>query len=125
MRMSLPRYLMLGAVASSLMVLSGCMTTEVKSEGAEKSADKPAATAKQGASDVATGYQPIQSELIYSVTFDQANSVMTMVLYEEGVFDYKDVPRSVYDAFLKAKDRDEFYRTKIQPTYKGEKFKME
>lgn len=84
-----------------------------------------AAAVSAGGGDVTTGYQPIQSELIYSVNYDAAASMLTVVLYEDGVYDYTDVPKDVYDGLLKASDRDQYYRETIKSGFKGKKFTME
>jgi len=78
-----------------------------------------------GGGEVATGYQPIQSELIYSVNYDAAAGMLTVVLYEDGVYDFADVPKEVYDGLLKAADRDQYYRDTIKSGFKGKKFTME
>lgn len=78
-----------------------------------------------GGAEVTTGYQPIQSDLIYSVNYDAAGRLLTVVLYEDGVYDYADVPAEVYEGLLKAGDRDQYYSETIKKGYKGTKFTME
>ena len=81
--------------------------------------------AAAGGREVTTGYQPIQSELIYSVNYDSAAQMLTVVLYEDGVYDYADVPKEVYDGLVKASDRDQYYRDTIRTGFKGKKFTMD
>ena len=110
---SIRRIISMLAVAV-LFGVCGCRTTQ----------DQPASPAA-AKGEVSTGYQPIQSELIYSVNYDASAQMLTVVLYEDGVYDYEAVPREVYDAFLKAKDRDQFYRDTLKAGYKGKKFSAE
>ncbi len=96
-----------------LFGLCGCRTT----------GDQASASAVKG--EVRTGYQPIQSEQIYSVNYDAESQILTVVLYEDGVYDYEAVPPEVYEGLLKAKDRDQYYQNTVRGGYKGKKFTME
>ena len=95
-----------------LLGVCGCRTTE----------NQPAVAASPG--EAHTGYQPIQSKEIYSVNYDVAAQVLTVVLYEDGAYDYAAVPKEVYDGLLKAEDRDQYYRDVLVKGYQGKKFSM-
>lgn len=109
-----------GAVLGmSLLVLTGCTTTQPVAQQQQK---------QQGAASeevVATGYQPIQSELIYSAKYDEPSNVLTIVFFEDGVYDFEDVPADVYAAFIQSEDRDVYFTENIKPSFTGKKFSMD
>jgi len=102
-------------IAVSFIMLSGCTTATSTQSSSTVS----------GGQEITTGYEPIQSELIYSINYDKAAKTLTVVLYDEGVYDFADVPDTVYDALLKADDHDTYYKEHIAKKYKGKKFIME
>lgn len=95
-----------------LLGVCGCRTTENQ------------AAVSAGSGEAHTGYQPIQSKEIYSVNYDAAAQVLTVVLYEDGAYDYAAVPKEVYDGLLNAEDRDQYYRDVLMKGYQGKKFSM-
>jgi hypothetical protein len=99
------------------ILMGGCATSG--SSGGDSGA-----SAMGSAREVSTGYQPIQSDLIYSVNYDQAGQVLTVVLYEDGVYDYSGVPEPVYRGLLDADDKDAYYEKSIQKKFAGKKFEM-
>lgn len=101
-------------VLVNALLFSGCTTTTSTN-----------AAAPSGSQEIATGYKPIQSELIYSVNYDEPTQTLTVVLYDEGVYDYENVPAAQYEALLKADDHDAYYKSNIAKKFKGKKFAMD
>jgi hypothetical protein len=68
------------------------------------------------------GYQKINSDAIYSVKYDEPIQTLTVVTFEEGVFDYEGVPKKVFEGFMAADDKDGFWQQKIKDKFKAIKF---
>ena len=110
-------------ILGAALVMCGCETTGKKAPS-KVVASSPSASAPVQ-KEVSTGYQPIQSELIYSVNYEPDTKMMTVILYDEGAVDYAGVPAEIYAAFLAADDHDAYFTNKVQKKYKGTKFVKE
>jgi hypothetical protein len=66
-----------------------------------------------------TGFQRIESELIFSVMYYPNTEVLSVLLNEEGGRDFENVTEESYKALMNAADKDEFFRKNIQKKFKS------
>ena len=62
----------------------------------------------------ASGFYRIQSPMIYSVRYDAAEQVMTVVFRSGEVLDYQKVTQDVFDLFLASDSQDDFFHRQIE-----------
>lgn len=72
----------------------------------------------------ATGYQTIETDEIYSVKYNPDTQLLTVVMYEQGVFDFAGIPQDVYDKFMAAPEKDAFFEEQIQARFEGSKLDL-
>ena len=61
-----------------------------------------------------SGFHRIQSPLIYSVRYDAATQLLTVVFRSGEVFDYRNVPPDLFDLFLGAASQEDFFHRQIE-----------
>ena len=62
--------------------------------------------------------QPVESSLIRSVGYDLTNSILEIELTGEGrVYEYFDVPLSVYSELMAAESKGEYFNNYIRDLY--------
>ena len=69
-------------------------------------------------------FQRVDSDVIYSVKYDEPGQVLTVVLVGGDVFDYQGVPKEVYEGLLAAKSKGAFFNENIKPKFEGKKFSL-
>jgi hypothetical protein len=64
----------------------------------------------------------IDSAAITRISYDAANRILSVWFRETGLrYDYFDVPREEYDAFLDASSRGAYFTANIRDRYKTER----
>jgi hypothetical protein len=66
---------------------------------------------------------PVKSSNIKSIGRSE-NSIMEVEFSTGTVYQYKDLPKEVYDAFMNAESKGKFFATNIRPKYKGIKLEV-
>lgn len=62
--------------------------------------------------------QPVESSLIRSVGYDLASSILEIELTGEGrIYEYFDVPLSVYSELMAAESKGEYFNEYIRDLY--------
>lgn len=62
--------------------------------------------------------RPVQSSNIRSVGYDQGAMVLEIEFHTGGVYQYIDVPRSVYDGLLRAPSKGSYFHSHIKERYR-------
>jgi hypothetical protein len=90
-----------GALTATLLVATGCAT---------------APDTRRAAAD--TGFQRLDTELVYSARYFPEHKTLSILFQAEGGRDYADVPETVYREWLDAKSKDEYFRKNISKKFK-------
>lgn len=62
--------------------------------------------------------QPVESSLIRSVGYDLASSILEVEFTGEGrIYDYFDVPLSIYSELMAAESKGEYFNNYIRDLY--------
>lgn len=61
--------------------------------------------------------EAVESSSIAAAGYDPARCVLEVEFRNGGVYEYLDVPLSVYRAFLEAESRGRFLNTRIKPEF--------
>lgn len=113
-------WISIAGMAGLVLFAAGCTTIQ---QSQQQAPAQPVEVVEEAV--VSTGYQPIQSDNIYSAKYDEATQVLTIVFFEDGVYDYEAVPKQAYDAFIQADDKDGYFEEEIKDMYTGTKFSMD
>lgn len=60
---------------------------------------------------------PVQSDYLHSVGYAPCASVLEIEFVEGMVFQYLDIPTSIYDALMATPAKEAFFREKIEPNH--------
>ncbi len=98
--MKLLMYVVILAVCS--ICLCGCVTSQ--------SGSAPS-------SDAEIGFIRVESDTIFSVMYTENLEDLMVIDTNSKGYEYKGVPKDVFDAFIAAEDKDAFYLENIKQKY--------
>lgn len=59
----------------------------------------------------------VESSMIAAIAYDEAAGELYITFHESGTYTYFEVPKRVYDAFLKARSKGQFFNDRIKDEY--------
>jgi hypothetical protein len=68
-----------------------------------------------------TSFRRVEGARLYSVRYDEAGAVLTVVLRGGDVFDFRGVPPEVHRGLLKAESPDTFYGEQVEGKFESTK----
>lgn len=66
-------------------------------------------------------YKPIESRIFEAVKYEGATRVLTVVFHSGAAYAFYEVPRQVYDDFLRIVNRGEYFNRNIRKVYRSER----
>ena len=66
-------------------------------------------------------YKPIESRIFEAVKYEGATRVLTVVFHTGAAYAFYEVPRQVYDDFLRIVNRGEYFNRNIRKVYRSER----
>jgi hypothetical protein len=63
---------------------------------------------------------PVQSSSIAAIGYDDASETLDVEFVTGAVYRYRAVPRSIYEQFLTAPSKGQFFAYEIRPVYRYE-----
>ena len=65
--------------------------------------------------------KPLEARLFQAVSYDGATRTLTLVFHRGAAYAFHEVPRSVYDDFLRIVNRGEYFNRRIRKVYRYER----
>lgn len=79
----------------------------------EQQADAMTATAGE--------FVSVESSLLRAVKYDESSQVLTVILVEGDIYEYKGVPKKVYEKLLSADSKGSYFVAEIRDEYEATK----
>jgi hypothetical protein len=64
---------------------------------------------------------PVQSSLVQSVGYDPTSAVLEVELHNGKIYQYRDVPRSVFDGLMASSSKGDYFNANIRTKYEHER----
>ena len=61
--------------------------------------------------------EPVTSSNVVSIGYDEASETLEVEFFKSGIYQYQNVPKTIFDEFMATESKGQFLHVYIKPIY--------